>query len=483
MKKFLCGLLAVMFLFSVSEPVRVHAASNFTYTYNIWGRPTPSPDAYRVTAFLLGYDLGVGNFSNPQDLFIIDNLLYLVDTGNNRIVVIRANEDDTHEVIQTVTYAVMDGVPTAFNAPEGIFVKDTGHIWLADTRNQRILRMDENWVVVQEITRPAASQLLDTDDFLPSKLAVDFTGRLFVQVHHVNRGLMEFDRYGNFAVYMGAAPVHVSPIDQFWRTIATQEQRERREIFIPTEYNNVNVDSEGFLFVTNTSPDVDSVRRLNAMGNDVLIRNGLFPIEGDVVYGNAVGIEGPSQFIDIAPLPNETFVAFDRVRGRIFAYDFQGNLLYVFGGVGQREGFFMEPAAIANMGLSLFALDSRTAAITRFDMTEYGLAISSALELYRRGMYEESIYYWQEVLRMNGNFGLAYRGMGRAMLRQGNYRQAMHYFRIERDSVGYGRAFGFFRRQWMEDHFWMFALALGALIIIPPVVKRALKIRREIAQS
>jgi len=471
-------------LIGIAQPLPTRASTfHYTYTYNIWGVPIPSPDAYRVTAYLLGESLGIGHFHRPQDLFVIGNKIYVADSGNNRVVVIVANEDGTHEVAQVIEHAMLDGAPTTFNFPSGIFVSDWGDIWLSDTDNHRILHVDSYWNVITEIGRPERSQLLPTDDFLPSKLVVDFTGRLFVQVIHVNRGLMEFDRYGEFAVYMGAAPVHVSVIDQFWRRIATQEQRERRQIFIPTEYNSVSIDSEGFLFVTNTNDNVDSVRRLNAMGDDVLIRNGLFYIEGDVVYGDAAGIDGPSQLIDIAPLPNETFIAFDRVRGRLFAYDFQGNLLFVFGGRGAREGFFMEPTAIDNMGYTLFALCAGNNTITRFDLTEYGLAINRGLELYRRGLYEESVFYWQEVLRMNGNFGMAYVGMARAMLRQGYYRDAMRYFRLENDRIGYGRAFGFFRRQWMEDNFWIFALAVGVLVIVPPVVKKVLHVRREIYES
>jgi len=481
----ICGVLTFAILLGTN--VSLHASpTNYTYTYDFWGRPIPSPDAYRVTAFILGEHLGIGHFSNPQDLFIRDNRIYVVDTGNNRIVILLAHDDASHEVYQVIDHVLLNGAPSTFNQPLGIFVSDWGERWIADTRNQRILHIDEQWRVINEV-RDLGYTLPEFEgmDFLPAKLAVDFTGRMFVQALNVNEGLMEFDSSGEFVGYMGATPVQVSPIEQFWRMIATQEQRERRALFVPTEYNNVTIDHEGFLFVTTNTGgvDIEPVRRLNAMGDDIMIRNGrTYPI-GDLVEGTAAGISGPSQFIDVAPLPNDTFVAFDRTRGRLFAYDFQGNLLYVFGGSGNREGYFMHPVALDSMGFALYALDSRAGAITRFDLTEYGTLINQALALYRTGQYEASADTWQEVLRLNGNFGMAYIGIARALLRQGYYREAMRYFRLEFDWIGYGRAFGFYRRQWAEENFWIFAIIVLGLLIVPPVVKRVMRVRKEIMEA
>ncbi|MCL1877722.1 MAG: hypothetical protein FWF80_02585, partial [Defluviitaleaceae bacterium] len=389
-----------------------------------------------------------------------------------------------------------DGEMTTFNRPRGIFVSgwygNYGEIWIADTNNQRVLHMDENWNVITEIGHPGiyGTSLLDTDsDFLPAKVAVDFSGRLFVQTLHINRGLMEFDRDGTFAGYMGAPEVIVTPWDRFFRMIATQEQREARLLNVPVEYNNLHIDSEGFIFVTTTqAEDIEfPIARLNALGDDIMIRNGWeYPI-GDLWWGSGADRSGPSEFVAVTTIPNEIFVVFDRNRGRLFAYDSQGHLLFVWGGPGNREGFFTFPTALANMGHTLFALDGgqgpNASALTRFDLTEYGEMIMRAFEMYQRGLYVESYTYWNEVLRMNGNFSLAYTGIARAHLRLGNYREAMHFFSLQFDFDGYGRAFNFYRRIWMEDNFWIIASVLGVLIIVPPVIKRVLKLRREIRES
>jgi tetratricopeptide (TPR) repeat protein len=255
------------------------------------------------------------------------------------------------------------------------------------------------------------------------------------------------------------------------------------DLFIPTEYNNLCLDPEGFIFVTNSSGQADPVRRLNAMGQDILVRNGYEKPVGDLVFGNAGGISGPSRFIDVAALDNGSYACFDRMRGRIFMYDFQGNLLYAFGGVGNREGCFLQPVALANMGYALYALDSRSAALTRFDLTSYGEKINLALNEYKAGRYESSADVWEEVLKMNGNYDLAYIGIGRAALRQGDYQKAMRYYKLKNYRIGYGKAFQLYRIQYMEENLWKILLVLALVITLPPLVKGIIKFRREVMEE
>jgi tetratricopeptide (TPR) repeat protein len=320
-------------------------------------------------------------------------------------------------------------------------------------------------------------------EFLPVKLVADFAGRIFVQARNINKGFLEFDNRGDFSGYIGANKVTFNVADLFWKTISTQAQRERMDLFIPTEYSNLALDGDGFIYAVNQTGTVDPVRRLNAMGQDILIRNGYSRPSGDLVYGNAGGMVGSSRFIDVTAFPNDSYACFDRIRGRIFMYDFQGNLLYAFGGAGNRVGYFLLPAALDRMGDSLYALDSRTAALTRFDLTAYGQLINSALNEYKAGRYEASAELWEQVLKMNGNYDLAYIGIGRAALRQGEYQKAMRYFELKHYREGYGKAFQLYRKQWIEENLWVILLLLGILIVVPFAVKQSIRIAREIREA
>ena len=478
-KKAFALTLAAAFIIAPTQDV----LASYTYTYDHWGIPTPSPDAYRPTAFILGDTFGIGHFRNPRGLHVSGDQMFVVDTGNNRIVHIQINEDTTYSLIDVIYGIVINGTLSTFNNPMDVFLTHWGDIFIADTDNQRIIQVDNDWNLINQIYQPSGSIEGFGDNFLPENIAVDRAGRVFVQARHINRGLVEFDNAGNFTGFMGANEVVVSPWDQFWRLIATQEQRARMELFVPTEYNNVGIDREGFLWVTNSTTQGDPIRRLNSMGQDVMIRNGHEDPIGDLWYGTAGNIAGPSQFIDSTALPNGTVAVFDSTRGRIFSYDFQGNLLYVFGGVGNRDGHFLQPAALESSGFVLFALDAHAGAVTRFDLTPYGQMINDALTLYHRGAYDESAALWQEVLRMNGNFGPAYIGIARAYLRLGYYREAMAYFASQSDARNYGRAFGFYRQIWVEEHFWIFASAVGVLIIVPPVIRIGKKVKKDIEEA
>ncbi|MDR2701495.1 MAG: tetratricopeptide repeat protein [Spirochaetaceae bacterium] len=457
--------------------------TNYTYNYDFWNEQVSSPDAYRVSAYILGEGLGIGNFRDPQGLFIRENRVYVCDSGNNRIILLEIAQSGEYNLAAAVSSVMIDGRESPFNNPMDIFESREGFIYIADTNNQRILKLDPQWNYIASILKPDDESIGASTEFLPVNLVVDYANRLFVQARNINKGLMEFDSRGTFSGYMGANKVYVSVVDYVWKLISTQAQKARMDLFIPTEYSNLCLDRDGFVYVTNSSGQTEPVRRLNAMGQDILIRNGYEDPVGDLAFGNAGGISGRSRFIDVAALDNDSYACFDRTRGRIFIYDFQGNLLYAFGGVGNREGCFLQPVALANMGYSLFALDSRTAALTRFDLTAYGLKINKALEEYQAGRYESSAAVWEDVLKMNGNYDLAYIGIGRAALRQGEYQKAMKYYKLKHYREGYGKAFQLYRKQWMEENLWKILLVLAIIIVVPPIVKLVVKIGREIRET
>ncbi|MCL1932022.1 MAG: hypothetical protein FWF55_09410 [Treponema sp.] len=457
--------------------------TNYTYNYDFWLEQVASPDPYRVSEYILGSTLGIGSFREPQGLFVRDNRIYICDSGNNRIVLLEVGENGEHKLVSTVSSVIIDGAESPFNYPMDIFENRDGSLYIADTNNHRVLKLDKDWNYIASILQPDDESIEEYIEFLPLKLIVDFANRLFVQARNINKGLLEFDSRGEFAGYMGANKVHVNIVDYIWKMLSTQAQRARMDLFIPTEYSNLCLDHEGFVYVTNSSGQTDPVRRLNAMGQDILIRNGYEDPVGDLAFGNAGGVSGRSRFIDVTAMDNNSYACFDRTRGRIFMYDFQGNLLFVFGGLGNRRGSFLLPTAIDRMGDSLYALDARSAALTRFDLTNYGEMIYRALNEYKAGRYESSAEVWEEVLKMNGNYDLAYIGIGRAALRQGEYLKAMKYYKLKHYREGYGKAFQLYRKQWMEENLWWILLALGVLILTPPLIKVAIRTGREIKEA
>lgn len=462
--------------------------TNYTYNYDYWYEQVASPDAYRPVTSLNGVDLGITNFVDPQGLFISENRIYVCDSGNNRIVLIEHSEADaTYKVKAIHELVVIDGEDSPFNYPMDLFETPDGEIYIADTNNQRILKLDMDFNVLNIIYKPSDASISDTADFLPCKLIVDKAKRIYVQARNINKGLLEFDSECEFSGYLGANKVQVNFIDYVWKTfLSTDAQRSQMELFVPTEYNNVALDYDGFVYTTTSTFNqgliltADPVRRLNAMGTDILVRSSAEdPPIGDLSWGSSGGVSGSSRFVDVVALENDSYCCLDKTRSRLFMYDFQGNMLYAFGGIGNKLGYFNTPVAIDEMGYSLFVLDSKTAMITRFDLTDYGNHIKDAMAFYKKGQYDLSSDMWDNVLKLNANYDLAYIGKGRAALRNGDYQDAMHFYKIKNDQENYGKAFTLYRKQWMEEHLVTIIIIVVAVVVAWKIFRFILKLRKK----
>ena len=600
MKKRIATILLLVCLVLTSIPTAYAGEDDwYTYTYNYWGDAVASPDAYSVEEVLYGRSFGdeVGVFWNPESLFVIDDLLYVVDTKNNRIVELQwtQGEFELVRIINKLQVSVSkkdemmigDDCVLTLLQPGDIFVKaidketrekvygkylgslyippekpkeetkteettdetdedssssssdsedgaepsdgedgDGGEggdgedgngedggdgedvvakpaadvenvikkelkrdydFYIADTKNHRIIHCDYELNVIDVLDNPQDETLPENFEFLPSRFIVDDAFRYYVQAQNINSGLMEFTKDGTFTGYIGASPVTVSFIQRIWRKIQTKAQRARTKQYVPTEYNNVALDSDGFLYVTtNSLSDAEiaagtgkPIRKLNAMGTDILIRNGNFYPIGDLHPGNSKSISGSSAFVDVVTFENETYACLDKTRGRVFVYDFQGNMLYAFGNSGMNEGCFLNPTSIVKLNEETLAvLDRFCGTITIFALNDYGKLVNKALSLYRVGEYDASADVWREVLKYNGNCELAYVGIGRSQLRQGEYKKAMDNFEIVRDSRNYSKAFKYYREQVVEDNIVWFIVVLAALIIVPKLIRKIIRLRK-----
>ena len=157
-------------------------------------------------------------------------------------------------------------------------------------------------------------------------------------------------------------------------------------------------------------------------------------------------------------------------------------MLWAFGTKGNVEGAFTGAVSLEHMGYDLLVLDQLENSVTVFQTTEYGQTIYDASETYLNGEYEESADLWRSVLKMNANYPLAFRGIGRAVLREDRYQDAMDYFRLAHDRENYGRAFKLFRKEWVEKNIWWILTIIALLLIVPVVIIRVKKVRWEVSE-
>ncbi|MCR5432275.1 MAG: hypothetical protein K6E95_06940 [Lachnospiraceae bacterium] len=487
MKKIAVLTALVLVLAAASPAALSNADSGYSYNYDFWGEEIHSPNPYAVKKTLTHIELGLEDkLSKAQGLFVKDNLIYICDTGNNRIIVIECVDEEYNvkEIIDSFEGAELN----TFNSPNDIFVTDE-HYFIADTENNRIVKLTKDLQFVMEFTKPDDINFDQSITFLPSKIIVDGADRVFCLVKRVNKGIVKYENDGKFNGFVGATPVTYDLLDYIWKTwIASDAQADAMSDFVPTEYDNIATDNEGFMYVVTANfyegslsdGSVDPIRRLNSLGNDILVQNGDWVVIGDLNWADEGVYTGASRMVDITALDDGTYFALDRIRGRIFGYDDQGNILCCFGGNGNKDGYFRMPTALEHMGHDLLVLDSQDAQLTVLTPTFYGKKIFSAIYEYQQGRYDKSAEEWKEVLMINGNNELAYKGIGRALLRQDKYEEAMSYFKIKYSDKNYGDAFQLYRKQWVEDHIVLIFIVIILVLVVPLLIGRIKKVRWEV---
>lgn len=483
------GALIISAVMLLSTPMMASAEEGYTYIYDWWGDIQYSPDAYEVAGVFTQKELGLDvNFNNPSSLFVQGDKIYVCDSGNNRILILKRTAKDKIVCEQVISEFYGNNDTKTFSNPTDIAIDEDGNIYIADNANHRIVKLDSELNFLMEFTKPVDPTFDQSAEFLPYKIVVDTAGRVFCIATNVNNGCIKYEADGVFAGYIGATPVTYDWTDYIWKKLATKAQREQMAAFVPTEYANIYMDKDGFIYATTTNvsdEDIDAgnadpIRRINMLGKDILIRNGEWWPLGDIYWGNGGGYEGPSKLIDITVMDNDVYVALDRVRGKIFCYNSQGFMLFAFGGNGNQDGYFRMPSSIEHINHDLLVLDSIDNSITLFVPTVFGDLVYKAMDQFKAGDYEQSGETWKEVKTYDGNYDLAYIGIGRSLLRQENYKDALTYFELKWDDENYSRAFQQYRKEWVEENIgWIFA-AVMLLLVVPLIIGKIKKIKHEI---
>lgn len=461
----IAALLAAILLMTGLAPAAM-AKQAPGYTYSYWGEPNPAPAAYVLERTLYGGDDAAdGKLASPQDVFVDGKRnIYIADTGNDRIFVLN-ERFRTQRVLQTFDNG---GQADSFRQPEGVFAAPNGDIYVADTQNRRIVVLTEDGRLLREFGEPRSSLIRPGFQYMPTKVAADRLGQIYVISRGSYEGIMQFDADGEFVGFLGTNRVQFKPIDLLWKRISTRAQRDRMAQFIPIEFNNLAIEPNGFLFTTTSEENANEpIKRLNVSGVDILRDKGYFPPKGDIGATLQGSRPGSSIFVDVTTDEAGMYSGLDSKRGRIFTYDKDGNLLYQFGGLGSQQGLFRTPVAIAMLEDRTLILDKDLSRLTVFRPTAYGSAIRSAVGYLDQGQVDPSTAAWEQVLKMNGNFEVAYIGIGKSLLKKGDNRAAMTYFKLGNDRDHYSEAFKRYRQQVVYDNFGYLVLGvflLGSLV-------------------
>ena len=446
-----------------------------SYTYDNWGRVIDDIPFFEIYKTIDQKNMGDIKLSSMDDVTVSGNRVYIIDSVESRLNVL----DENGQIITSIKVLrdkegkiAIDSETNkqvVLNAPEGVFVHEPEEeIYIADTGNQRIIVLNEEDFSLKKVIESPKNMVGQTV-FKPSKIAVDKINRIYVVVQSGFEGIVELDQEGDFVRYFGVNKPRVNLLDYFWRSRASEEQKEKMEKVLAPSFNNIEIDEEGFIYATTEdSAAKDVVFRFNPKGENVLRENGFWSVKGDLNTDPSKHRRYLSKFTDIALTDYGTYAVLDKEEGRIFIYNFDGELMNIFGGKGYMKGEFIEPSSIAWLGEKLIITDKQMKAAYIYQPTEFGSLGLNASESYFHGEWDKATGLLLDAVDMNGNYEIAYSTIGKSYLMQEDYETAMYYFKLGDNQAYYSKAFNGYRGIWIQEHFiWIFAsfiLVIGGII-------------------
>ncbi len=453
------------FMLGITMPAKARAQEPYRgYHYNSYDSSVPAPNVYRPGKCVTGGFLGIGDWKEPQDLFVEkeSRIIYVLDSGNKRIVML----DERLEYIGQIDAFYNGAEEMEVGVMTGIYVAPSAGIYLADPEYARVLCVDFEGRLLRTYEKPESALYTQTT-FRPQKVIVDSALNVYIISTGAYQGAVVYNRFGDFTGYYGSTSVTPTLkiiVESLWKRIMTREQTDAMERYVPVEYVNFDIDSDDFVYtVTQTNGAVSdkAVRKINPAGINILDTNGVPFGDHDVYVEENRAVV--TQFNDIHVNEDGFIYALDVTGKKVFVYDAEGNLVTVFGRMGSQAGTFKQVTAVDGIGSKVLVLDQRKKDLTSFELTEFGSYVYEAITLYNRGLYEQARQPWQEVVKRDGNYEMAYVGLGKAAMNLYQYEDAMRYFKLGNSRKDYSNAYKQFRVDFVRSHFTVIVTAIGFL--------------------
>lgn len=449
------------------------AASAGSYVTGDNNYRQPIPDCYVVTKTVNNIgdfedpnpERKISTMTNPEDLFIDkDDNIYIVDTGNKRVI--KMNSE--YETV-AIFYSPDE---KAFNQPQGIFVDDDGDIYVADSENHRIVHMDKDGALVEIFYSPESD--LDTGEtFSPYKILVTETGYIYVV-----RGekIITIDGNGIYRGSYGQTNIGFSLSDLLTRMFASERRKLFAEKRLASSYLNITLGDDGMIYATSREREEGEIKKLNSIGTNIFrkyktvgnsIRNPFTDLKNKIFkatvagqsfkfgeYFNDDGMYIEPVFADICVDSNGIVSVVEEYNKRVYQYDQSGRMLVAFGGSGDKKGSFTRPVALdVDSKGNIIVLDKQKGNFQVFSPTEFILNVHAATSAYNEGRYQESYDLWKKVLATDENYDLAHVGIARALYKQEKYKEAMAEAKLVKDRDLYSTAFDEYKYIVLREYF------------------------------
>ncbi len=457
--------------------------------------------------------------SNLTDIYAIDGKIYLLDGGTSRIIVM----DEDYTVLKEIKeITLLDGSKAKFYGARGVLVEKDGTMYIShtggitttddsedaetdeevtaaqDTQNTEghVYITDNNGKALCEpLVKPESEMWPEDLHFKPEKVVRDKLGYIYIlctgsfygaamyKPVETASGTPNYEFKGFFGANVTTTNA-LEAVNNIWNMLFTNaEKLARSRQKLPFTFVDMELGADGYLYTcTGTTGSENTakgaIRRLNPTGKNILIdkSTGEAVNSSDLIFGTEETVKDKGKVMahdmrSITIDANNYIYILDIKYGKIYMYDVECNMLNSFGGGMQestQSGTFRNAVALTSMNGTIYVIDSKKTGIVSFTINEYGKMVQQAQTLTMNGDYEKAMPIWEEVLKLDRNSMVAYRGLAKAYLLEGDYEKAMEYARLGFDRATYSSAYEYVRQGFLEKHFTL--IFIGAIILVLAVV-------------
>ena len=445
-------ILAVIGMLCLTQPILTQAsqATSYTYTHDDKMNSVRTQDAYLPQQTITNLGLNAA-----EDMFIDkNNMMYIADTGNMRIV-----KYDISRGIYMEEFSHPE-----FQAPKGIYVTADGTIYVADSKAKAVFVFDQDWKLLKKLERPQVPAFGDTP-FDPAKVAADGRGNVYIVGEGVYSGVIQMSEEGEFQGFFAVNKTDLTTFQKLQTVFFTREQLSRLLNRNPVTFANVTLDDRGIVYTVTLGKRRDPIKKHKTNGSNMF---------AETVYG----------FEDINDIwVDENLLIYTASkRGYVDVYTAEGELLFEFGSYVSNldvAGLYNALSTLAvDQNGYIWTIDGIKGYLQSYAPTAYARKVYEALGFYNSGHYEEALRTWDEVLAMNQMSVAAHDGIGKAYLSKYDFESAMEHFQVAGNHGLYSEAFWEIRNVWLQKYLVYFLAAAVLLYIAIVITERVDKERR-----
>ena len=445
MKKLVAVLAAAALFAGAALPASAENTRSTSYTVTLTINDTEevSQDSYLPTAMYL--DLGI---SGAQDLYIADDIMYIADTGNQRVLAV-----DLETNAATV---IGEGI---LKKPTGVAADEEGRIYVADSGNSLAYRFLADGTLDFTFERPTTPNYGEDEKYTPIKIAAAEGGGVYIISDGTQAGIIHMSGTGSFLGYFASNQVQRSLFDGLLDMILTEEQKSQLLQVTPASFENIFRGADGLVYTINRG-STSTLKKHSINGVDMLSSNENLP--------------ELSSLADLCVTPDGRMIVVD-TSGYITEISFDGFLLCKFGGPSQgseKIGLFSVPKGIGTDSESnIYVLDSDRNYIQVFTPTFVQKQIQTAIQMYNNGEYDESIEVLNDVMKYNNSSYFAHLYLGLNYMQKTEYATAQEHFRTANAKEQYSDAYWEFRNVWLQENMMYILMAIIIVIAVVFVLR------------